>query len=60
LSDERVDQTLKVCKRLGLDKALGDVEEIDFQGKMLLQMLRKPTAVAAFTYFLFLYLFTNP
>jgi hypothetical protein len=43
-----------------LDKALEDVEEIDFQGKLLLQMLTKPASATALAYFLLLYLFANP
>jgi flavin-dependent dehydrogenase len=60
LSDEKLDQALRVCNRLGLGEALADVDEIDFQGKLMLQLLTKPTAVAALTYFLFLYLSANP
>ena len=60
LSDERVDQALMVCKRLRLDEALADVEEIDFQGQSLLNLLRKPAAVAALAYFLWLFLSANP
>jgi flavin-dependent dehydrogenase len=60
LSDEKIDQTLQVCKKLRLDEALTDVEEIDFQGKLLLKLLGKPAAVAALTYFLLLYLSANP
>jgi flavin-dependent dehydrogenase len=60
LSDERIDQTLQVCKQLRLDEALTDVEEIDFQGKLLLKLLGKPAAVAALAYFLLLYLSANP
>jgi geranylgeranyl reductase family protein len=60
LSDERMDQALMVCKRLRLDEALADVEEIDFQGQSLLNLLRKPAAVAALAYFLWFFLSANP
>ncbi len=59
LSDFQIDRILHTCKRLGLDEALRDVDEIDFQGKLLLQMLRKPAAVTALAYFLLLYLSAN-
>ena len=60
LSDGKIDNLLRVCNRLGLDKALKDVDEIDFQGKLLLEMLTKPAAYAAFAYLLRLYLSANP
>jgi len=60
LSDEKIDQALRVCRTFGLDKALQDTDEIDFQGKLLLQSLRKPATVASLAYFLFLYLSANP
>jgi len=60
LSDEKIDQALRVCRTFGLDKALQDTDEIDFQGKLLLQSLGKPATVASLAYFLFLYLSANP
>jgi digeranylgeranylglycerophospholipid reductase len=60
LSDEKIDQALRFCNKLGLDRALQDAEEIDFQGKLLLHSLTKPAAVAAMAYFLLLYLSANP
>lgn len=60
LSDDKLDEMLRVCQKLGVDKALRDVDEIDFQGKMLLAVLRKPAVAAAFLYFGLLYLSTNP
>jgi digeranylgeranylglycerophospholipid reductase len=60
LSDEKLDEVLRFCARIGLDKALGNVEEIDFQGQMLLRILTKPAMFAALAYFLKLYLSANP
>lgn len=60
LSDERLDEMLRVCGKLGVDYALSDVDEIDFQGKMLLAAARKPAVLAAFAYFGLLYLSANP
>ena len=31
--DEKLDEMLRFCGKLGVDKALSDVDEIDFQGK---------------------------
>ena len=59
LSDERLDEMLRVCGKLGVDKALTDVTEIDFQGKMLVTAMRKPSMFAALGYFGLLYLFAN-
>jgi digeranylgeranylglycerophospholipid reductase len=56
LSDEKVDEVLRFCARIGLDKTLENVEEIDFQGQLLLKMLTKPAMFTALAYFLKLYL----
>jgi digeranylgeranylglycerophospholipid reductase len=56
LSDERLDDVLRVCGKLGVDKALRDVDEIDFQGKLLLTAIRKPAMIATLAYFALLYL----
>ena len=60
LSDEKVDEMLRVCGKLGVDKALTDVDEIDFQGKMILTVLGKPSMLAAMAYFAMLYISANP
>jgi geranylgeranyl reductase family protein len=60
LSDNKVDELLRVCQKLGVDTALRNVDEIDFQGKMLLTVLGKPAMAAAFLYFGLLYLSANP
>jgi digeranylgeranylglycerophospholipid reductase len=56
LSDRKLDGALQFAKKVGLDRALRDVDEIDFQGRTLLSMVRKPAAYAALAYFLALYL----
>jgi flavin-dependent dehydrogenase len=60
LSDEKLDEVLRFCARIGLDKTLENVEEIDFQGQLLLKILTKPAMFAALAYFLKLYLSANP
>jgi digeranylgeranylglycerophospholipid reductase len=60
LSDKQLDAALQFCVRIGLDKTLEDVEEIDFQGQTLLKLIKKPSAFAALAYFLMLYLAANP
>jgi digeranylgeranylglycerophospholipid reductase len=60
LSDKKLDEVLRVCGKLGVDKALSDVDEIDFQGQMMLQVLKKPAMISALAYFLLTYLTANP
>ena len=60
LSDKKIDESLRFAKRFGLDKALEDVEEIDFQGQTLMKTLTKPAAFAGLAYFLLAYLTANP
>jgi digeranylgeranylglycerophospholipid reductase len=60
LSDEKLDEVLRFCARMGVDRALGNVEEIDFQGQLLLKVAMKPAMFAAFAYFLKLYLSATP
>ena len=59
LSDEKLDEMLRVCGKLGVNKSLSNEDEIDFQGKMLVKALGKPSMLAAFAYFAFLYLSAN-
>ena len=59
LSDAKIDEMLQVCGKLGVDKALRDVAEIDFQGQMLLKAMQKPAVGAALAYFGLLYLSAN-
>jgi digeranylgeranylglycerophospholipid reductase len=60
LSDGKLDEILRFCARIGLDETLGNVEEIDFQGQMLLKILTRPAIFAALAYFLKLCLSANP
>jgi digeranylgeranylglycerophospholipid reductase len=60
LSDEKLDEVLRFCARIGLDKTMENVDEIDFQGRLLLKILTKPAMLAALAYFLKLHLSANP
>jgi digeranylgeranylglycerophospholipid reductase len=60
LSDEKLDEVLRFCARIGLNKSLENVDEIDFQGQLFLKILTKPAMFAALAYFLKLYLSANP
>ena len=60
LSDDKLDEMLRVCGKLGVDRALSNVDEIDFQGKLLMKILGKPSMLAALAYFVMLYVSANP
>lgn len=60
LSDEKLDEVLRFCSRIGVNKSLENVDEIDFQGQLLLKVVTKPAMFAAWAYFLKLYLSANP
>jgi digeranylgeranylglycerophospholipid reductase len=60
LADTKLDEMLRVCGKLGVDKALSNVDEIDYQGKMLMSVAGKPAMWAALAYFGLLYLSANP
>jgi flavin-dependent dehydrogenase len=60
LSDEKLDDVLRFCARMSVNKALENVDEIDFQGQLLLKVVTKPAMFAALAYFLKLYLSANP
>jgi hypothetical protein len=47
---------LRVCGKLGVDKALSNVEEIDYQGQMLTSIAGKPAMWATLAYLGLLYL----
>ncbi len=59
LSDEKLDEMFRICGKLGVDKALENATEIDYQGKLLLQAATKPQMIAALGYFALLYLTAN-
>jgi digeranylgeranylglycerophospholipid reductase len=59
LPDEKVDDAIALCAKLGLDKTLQNVKDIDFQGQTLLRVLRSPRVLTAFAYFFFAYISAN-
>jgi geranylgeranyl reductase family protein len=59
LSDEKIDEMLRIVGKLGVDKALSGVDEIDYQGKMLMSVAGKPAMWAALAYFGLLYFSAN-
>lgn len=59
MSDRQLDSLIDVCMRLGLEKTLEGVEDIDFQGRTLLHVLRSPRVLGVLGYLFFAYLFAN-
>jgi len=60
ISDSKLDRLIRMCARLGLEKTLKNVNDIDFQGQSLLRVLRNPRMLTIISYFLFEYLTRNP
>jgi digeranylgeranylglycerophospholipid reductase len=59
MSDEKLDRLIDMCARLGLEKTLRSVDDIDLQGRALLHVLRSPRMLTALGYFLLTYLIGN-
>jgi digeranylgeranylglycerophospholipid reductase len=59
LPDKKVDDAIALCTKLGLDKALQNVKDIDFQGQTFIKVLRSPRMLTALAYFFFAYLSAN-
>jgi len=57
-SDKKIESAFRFASRVGLGEALRDVDEIDFQGRMILSLVKKPAAFATLMYLMALYLFT--
>jgi digeranylgeranylglycerophospholipid reductase len=56
LSDGRTDELIDLAGRLGVDRVLENVGDLDFQGRTLIPMLRYPATLAVLLYFTFSWL----
>lgn len=56
MSDGKLDNTISFLSRIGVDKALQNVGDLDFQGQTLIRALRYPQTLTALVYFCLLYL----
>ncbi len=56
LSDARTDGLINLASKLGVDKVLDEVADLDFQGRSLIPMLRYPGTLAVLFYFTFSWL----
>jgi len=59
LPDNKIDDAINFCAKIGLDKTLQNFEDIDFQGRSFLRMLWNPRMPIALFYFLLSCLFAN-
>jgi len=59
MSDQKLNHAIALCTKLGLDKTLQNIEDIDFQGKTLVHALQSPRVIVAATYFLYTYFSAN-
>ena len=50
LSDEKVDKTIELCRRLEVNRLLEESGDMDYQGQSLMRVLRHPTALIAAVY----------
>ena len=53
LSDKKLDNIISLCSQFRLGEEIQKLEDIDFQGKAILQLLRKPRSLAVALYSLF-------
>ncbi len=53
LSDKQMDKIISLCSKLGVNKILEEVGDLDFQGKSLIHMARHPGVLAVALYLLF-------
>ena len=53
LSDKQMDKIISLCTELEINKVLEEVEDLDFQGKSLIHMVRHPNVLALALYSLF-------
>lgn len=59
ISDDGLDKVLNFCRKIRLEKALGDVREIDFQGRMIMKEAVKPSVLASAVYLFMIYCFSK-
>jgi len=55
LSDDKIDEVISFCRKIGLDKTVQSIKDVDFQGQSLLRLLPKPRMMSTLLYLLFLF-----
>jgi len=56
MSDQKLDNAISFLSKIGVDKALQNIGDLDFQGQALIRALRYPQTLTALIYFCLLYL----
>jgi digeranylgeranylglycerophospholipid reductase len=56
MPDKKLDDAISFLSRIGADRALQNVGDLDFQGQALIRALRHPQTLTALVYFCLLYL----
>jgi geranylgeranyl reductase family protein len=53
LSDDKINKVVDLCAKLGVASVLEEVGDLDFQGRSLLRMIKRPTMLVITLYFIF-------
>ncbi len=53
LRDDKIDKIIELCSKLGMDRALEETGDLDFQGKTLLRIIPYPKALMIVLYSFF-------
>lgn len=56
LSDDKIDRIIDLSAKLGVNSVLEKVGDLDFQGKSLISMVKKPSTLVVTLYSLFMWL----
>ena len=59
LSDQKLDKILRFCNKIGLNKTIQNVDEIDMQGRTLIKTISRPAVSVTLFYLFITYLTTN-
>lgn len=60
LSDDKIDEIISFCRKIGLDKTAQSIKDVDFHGQSFLHFLPKPRMLATLLYLFFLSFSANP
>lgn len=52
LSDKKMDKIIQLCTKLGVDSALETVDDLDFQGRLLIPTITHPNLLIVLLYFM--------
>jgi geranylgeranyl reductase family protein len=58
-SDQKFSKILRFCKKIGLNNSIGNIDEIDLQGRTLFKTIVRPKVSATLVYLLINYIFAN-